>query len=45
MGLHFEGTELREVVTVVDGACGWWVEPDGQGSWREERLEARLLGD
>jgi len=45
VGLHYVGTELREVVTVVEGACGWWVEPAGQGAWREERLEARLLRD
>ena len=35
---HFEGTELREVVSQRDGARGYRVTPDG-----EEPLEARLL--
>jgi dipeptidase E len=38
VGLHFVGTELREVVTVRDGATGYRVEP---GS--ETPLEARTL--
>jgi dipeptidase E len=36
--LHFEGTELREVVSQRDGARGYRVTPDG-----EEPLETRLL--
>ena len=43
VGLHYVGTALHEAVTVVDGACGWWVEPDGAGGWREHRIGARLL--
>jgi dipeptidase E len=35
---HFEGTELREVVTQRDGARGYHVTVEG-----EEPLEARLL--
>ena len=38
VGFHFEGTELREVVTQREGAGGWRVTPDG-----EEPLEARVL--
>ena len=36
--LHFEATELREVLSQRDGARGYRVTPDG-----EEPLEARLL--
>ncbi|HWL32711.1 MAG TPA: peptidase E [Gaiellaceae bacterium] len=36
--LHFEGTELREVVSQREGAQGWRVTPEG-----EEALEPRLL--
>jgi dipeptidase E len=35
---HFEGTELREVVSQRDGARGWRVTPEG-----EEPQEPRLL--
>ena len=35
---HFEGTELREVVTQRESARGYRVTADG-----EEPLEARLL--
>ena len=38
VGLHFEGTELVEVVTCREGAAAYRVSADG-----EERLEARLL--
>jgi dipeptidase E len=38
VGLHFVGTELREVVTSRAGATAYRVTPDG-----EERLDARLL--
>jgi dipeptidase E len=38
VGVHFVGTELREVVTSRDGATAYRVSADG-----EERLEARLL--
>ena len=38
VGLHFEGAELREVVSQREGAGGYRVTPDG-----EEPLEARLL--
>ena len=35
---HFEGTELREVVSQREGARGYRVTPEG-----EEPLEARRL--
>jgi dipeptidase E len=38
VGVHFVGTELREVVTSRDGATAYRVTPAG-----EEHLEARLL--
>jgi peptidase E len=38
VGVHYVGTELREVVTSRDGATAYRVNPEG-----EERLEARLL--
>ena len=38
VGLHFVGSELREVVTTRDGAGAYRVTPDG-----EEPLEARML--
>ena len=39
VGLHFEGTELREVVTCREGAAAYRVTADG-----EERIDARPLG-
>jgi peptidase E len=39
VALHYEGTELREVVTCRPGAAAYRVVP---GS--EERIDARLLG-
>lgn len=39
VALHYEGTELSEVVTCRAGAAAYRVEPG-----REERIEARLLG-
>ena len=38
VGIHFVGTELREVVTARDGATAYRVTADG-----EEPLEPRLL--
>ena len=38
VGVHFVGTELREVVTSREGGTAYRVTADG-----EERLEARLL--
>ncbi len=38
VGLHFVGTELREVVTAREGAAAYRVTPEG-----EERLDARRL--
>jgi dipeptidase E len=38
VGVHFVGTELREVVTSREGATAYRVTPEG-----EERLQARLL--
>ena len=43
VGLHYVGTELHEAVTIREGSCAWWAEPDGAGSVRERRVEARLL--
>ena len=40
MGLHYVGTELAEVVTVVPGARAWRVDRDGDAP-----LDARLLAD
>jgi dipeptidase E len=38
VGVHFVGTELRQVVTSRDGATAYRVTTNG-----EERLEARVL--
>jgi dipeptidase E len=38
VGVHFVGTQLREVVTSREGAAAYRVTPEG-----EERLDARLL--
>lgn len=43
VGLHYVGTTLAEAVTIRPGAAAWWVEPDGHGGWREERVPARVL--
>ena len=37
-GVHFEGTELREVVSQREGARGYRVGVDG-----EQQLDARVL--
>jgi dipeptidase E len=42
VGLHFEGTELVEVVTERPGAAAYRVERDGDGV-RETRIEPRVL--
>jgi peptidase E len=39
VGLHFEGTELAEVITCRAGAAAYRVTADG-----EDRIDARLLG-
>jgi peptidase E len=39
VGLHFEGTQLAEVITCRDGAAAYRVTADG-----EDRIDARLLG-
>jgi peptidase E len=39
VGLHFEGTELAEVITCREGAAAYRVSADG-----EDRIDARLLG-
>lgn len=43
VGLHYLGSTLHEAVTIRPGASAWWVEPDGSGGHREERLPARAL--
>jgi peptidase E len=43
VGLVFEGTSLAEVVTHREGASGWLVSRDVDGTVSEERLEARVL--
>jgi peptidase E len=44
VGLHYVGTALREAVTVRPWAHAWWVEPDGDGGYRERAVETRYLG-
>jgi hypothetical protein len=43
VGLHFEGTDLKEAVTEVDGRCGYSVDLVG-GEVRETAIPARFLG-
>jgi peptidase E len=43
VGLHYVGTELREVLSQADGAKGYRVERVGAGEVRETVLEPRLL--
>ncbi|WP_295695199.1 peptidase E [Lapillicoccus sp.] len=44
VGLHYVGTRLHEAVTLRPRSTAWWVEPDGSGGWREERVPTRALG-
>jgi peptidase E len=43
VGLHYVGTELREVLSETEGAKGYRVERVGPGEVRETVLEPRLL--
>jgi peptidase E len=43
VGLHYVGTELREVVSQKPGACGYRVERTGSGEVKETTLTPRLL--
>jgi dipeptidase E len=43
VGLHFEGTALKEAITEVEGRCGYRVELVG-GAVRETRIPARYVG-
>jgi hypothetical protein len=43
VGLHYIGTELHEAVAMVDGARAWWVEPSGDGGYRDEPIPPRRL--
>jgi len=43
VGLHYVDTALAEAVKIRSGAAAWWVEPDGRGGHRDERISARLL--
>jgi peptidase E len=40
-GLHYPGTELHEVLTVLPGKRTWHVEPDGRGRYAETAIESR----
>ena len=43
VGLHYQGTELREAVTVVAGKQAWQVQADGTGGWDEQSVPASLI--
>jgi peptidase E len=43
VGLHYVGTELREVLSETEGAKGYRVERTGPGEVRETVLEPRQL--
>ncbi|MEO3799402.1 hypothetical protein [Nonomuraea sp. B1E8] len=41
VALHYVGTGLHEVVSVLPDRNAWFVEPDGAGGTREKALPAR----
>jgi len=43
VGLHYVDAELRQAVTVRDGASAWWVEADARSGYTERAIEATLL--
>lgn len=43
VGLHYVGTSLDRAVSIRPAASAWWVEPDGHGGYREERIAAHAL--
>lgn len=43
VGLHYIGTELHEVVTILPGKRAWRVEPDGNGGYTEQPVTPRLI--
>jgi peptidase E len=43
VGLHYVGTSLSRVVTIRPAASAWWVESDGRGGYREERIPTDLI--
>ena len=43
VGLHYVGTRLREVVSVLPGKRAWQVESDGSGGCTEQALAPRLI--
>lgn len=43
VGLHYVGTSLSRAVTIRPTASAWWVEADGRGGYREERVPTELI--
>jgi peptidase E len=42
VGLHYDGTELREAVSVLPGKRAWPVRPAADGGYSEEPISPRL---
>jgi peptidase E len=43
VGLLYQGTQLVEALTEIDGKAAYWVERDADGCAVEQRIEPRLL--
>ena len=43
VGLHYVGTSLSRVVSIRPTSAAWWVEADGRGGYREERIAADFI--
>jgi hypothetical protein len=43
VGLHYDGTELLEAVSVLPGKRVWWVQPAAAGRYTEDPITPRLI--
>jgi peptidase E len=43
VGLHYDGTELLEAVSVLPGKRAWWVQPAAAGRYTEDPITPRLI--
>jgi hypothetical protein len=43
VGLHYDGTELREAVSILPGKRAWQVRPAADGRYTEDAVTPRLI--
>ena len=43
VGLHYLGTALSHAVSIRPRSSAWWVEPDGRGGYREDRVVPEVI--